>query len=1117
MLRRRTKISLLLTGLIFAGVFGTLVFVDSEPTKAADFTYTAQAPAPDVSDANPGDGICDSGLGVCNFRAAVEEANADGGSSEIVFDGGGSHIVSSDVTVTQPITITGPEDEIVYLNGSAQYSPLILQAGSSGSSISNLTLTNSGDQSCICASDISPTPNNITINNTMFDCPLVIGGNAWTVSNNTFTTQNGLISSTDGTVYSFITIDNNTFDCQDIPVDSEDEGIIDLSSSDNNSNIQITDNTITDCNTSGINIHGSSFGITGNQLDNVGESDFPAIWVIAYGSNNFDISNNTINNSREGAILINNRTSPLNNIDILSNTLSNNNQGIIIISDLGTDLTIYDLQINNNTITQADENSYGIVLYAWTEAKITLIDSNFENNTISGGGNSILLTSIDDGTSLTIEDNTFSGGENQNGNVHLSTIANGGITFNNNTSENAETYGLHLSNCQGPFTISNNTFSNNGSSGIRIYSSNNNYPNNVSISDNTFEDNTDYGIDICGGTDYNIEQNTFNNNDDDAIAIQAGDGFEVTNNSFSGNDGDLLVHGTTSNINFTANTISSSVQDTYASVMFYAGGSDNNVSNNSFSNIPGNVISILTAENPIAFSNNTFDNCANTIATGFFVEPFSITYDGTTYDDGTGGDGSIWFYNDGELYEIGATTNATPVVDGVNNFNLALVYTDIPPASTEIIGIFFFRDDQISNENDAQVVLLALLEEAGAETVEIDYWQDDIWIANGATADYNWNQESDEISTLAAPALEYVTNKNLNYVYAVYTSDNTFTNETITNSGQGFVFRGNNNHVIDSNINTTDSSVTSKTDVTNYLDNTAFNSHDVQMGTVDVNYDARIHLFDNDGNNLENATIAASYNPTVNLGATDENGLTNYQSLDAALITASGMTENTHTISATYNGETKNIFSTINEPNQEIDFNYTSSTTNTNTNVNSNANVPYIYVNYNTNTPVGDVNENINTNANTNQGTNTNLNTNNIVINNRNLGGEGEDLPTIEQPTGEDLVLEGRTTPNTRVVITIVLENGEVIQIETISDSEGNWKIVFDKSKLPEGSHTIYIQTEIDGVLSEMAELAKLVIQGERKLSTQWLVLIIILVMVVIAVLTIVLYYLNRRKKKTIA
>ena len=150
-----------------------------------------------------------------------------------------------------------------------------------------------------------------------------------------------------------------------------------------------------------------------------------------------------------------------------------------------------------------------------------------------------------------------------------------------------------------------------------------------------------------------------------------------------------------------------------------------------------------------------------------------------------------------------------------------------------------------------------------------------------------------------------------------------------------------------------------------------------------------------------------------------------------------------------------------------------------------------ITINYNTNTtPAKNSNENTNSEVteNSNTNINTNLNISNLNVNlrlgnlNTNVDDNGNTI--ITQPSTEDLVLEGVTTPNTRVVITIVLEDGEEIQVETISDSEGNWKIIVDKDMLPEGDHIIYIQTEINGVLSDRVELAKLIISDEKKIST---------------------------------
>src|SRR5580765_8589899 len=51
----------------------------------------------DLSDANPGDGVCDttSGGGVCTLRAAIEESNALAGADTINFSVSGTIVLSS--------------------------------------------------------------------------------------------------------------------------------------------------------------------------------------------------------------------------------------------------------------------------------------------------------------------------------------------------------------------------------------------------------------------------------------------------------------------------------------------------------------------------------------------------------------------------------------------------------------------------------------------------------------------------------------------------------------------------------------------------------------------------------------------------------------------------------------------------------------------------------------------------------------------------------------------------------------------------------------------------------------------------------------------------------------
>ncbi len=79
------------------------------PAGSMTLTVTSVA---DAGDANPGDGVCDTGAGVCTLRAAIEEANALAGADTITFNIPGSgvqHIMvpSPLPALTAPVTIDG--------------------------------------------------------------------------------------------------------------------------------------------------------------------------------------------------------------------------------------------------------------------------------------------------------------------------------------------------------------------------------------------------------------------------------------------------------------------------------------------------------------------------------------------------------------------------------------------------------------------------------------------------------------------------------------------------------------------------------------------------------------------------------------------------------------------------------------------------------------------------------------------------------------------------------------------------------------------------------------------------------------------------------------------------
>ncbi len=95
-------------------VFTLAVFCCTTLISYTQNTYIVDSTS-DTSDATPGDGICDDGTGVCTFRAAIEESNADGVASNIHFNIAGTapHVIN----VTIPYDIVS--DSLI-IDGSTQ-------------------------------------------------------------------------------------------------------------------------------------------------------------------------------------------------------------------------------------------------------------------------------------------------------------------------------------------------------------------------------------------------------------------------------------------------------------------------------------------------------------------------------------------------------------------------------------------------------------------------------------------------------------------------------------------------------------------------------------------------------------------------------------------------------------------------------------------------------------------------------------------------------------------------------------------------------------------------------------------------------------------------------------
>jgi CSLREA domain-containing protein len=103
--------------LVAALLFGSL----AASANAASFTVNSTG---DAGDAAAGNGVCATGGGVCTLRAAVQEANALGGTDSIGVPSGTIGLGSS-LTITAPVTITGagpdPGETLVDANGNQAF------------------------------------------------------------------------------------------------------------------------------------------------------------------------------------------------------------------------------------------------------------------------------------------------------------------------------------------------------------------------------------------------------------------------------------------------------------------------------------------------------------------------------------------------------------------------------------------------------------------------------------------------------------------------------------------------------------------------------------------------------------------------------------------------------------------------------------------------------------------------------------------------------------------------------------------------------------------------------------------------------------------------------------
>jgi CSLREA domain-containing protein len=136
----------LMTSLILALTLG---LTGISTAYAASFTVNSIA---DQIDANPGDGVCDTGNGECTLRAAIQEANALPGDDTILLPEGTFTLsiagaeedaaATGDLDITGNLTINGTDAANTIIDGNALDRVIHISGSSSTVTITNLTIQN---------------------------------------------------------------------------------------------------------------------------------------------------------------------------------------------------------------------------------------------------------------------------------------------------------------------------------------------------------------------------------------------------------------------------------------------------------------------------------------------------------------------------------------------------------------------------------------------------------------------------------------------------------------------------------------------------------------------------------------------------------------------------------------------------------------------------------------------------------------------------------------------------------------------------------------------------------------------------------------------------------------
>lgn len=330
------------------------------------------------------------------------------------------------------------------------------------------------------------------------------------LKNLTLTNSGGDAIRLDSTAGSTLcTIDNCTF---------KNTGVYCINSSTNQSNIRVTNNTISN------NTNGSTFTFGGpttfefsnNTINNTtSTSDIPLSIIAGSSAVSVAVENNTITDNETGALRFTLNNTSAAELTVKNNIITNNTTGSIgtlgspiLINPNGTSAGNCYLNVRNNMLSG---NGGSGCVYCYNGGGFNNLEVDVVHNIITqNNGGGLIFTNSCNTFTLNAASNTITNNGDQALSTQTGPITTADITIANNqiTGNTGGSNGCSINHAGSTlnFAITNNNLSNNEGSGILMYPGTAITNVTANIANNTISDNQNTGSNASGGID--LEQFT---------------------------------------------------------------------------------------------------------------------------------------------------------------------------------------------------------------------------------------------------------------------------------------------------------------------------------------------------------------------------------------------------------------------------------------------------------------------------------------------------------------------------------------------------------------------------------------------------------------------------------